>query len=239
MNFKKITTTLLLILSIMTVSAQSPESVIKVRGEAIVRAVPEVLNIRIPLQTKAKTYEECTNLLTSTFNDLNAALVKSGIDKKRIYSNQLSISEDYNYQDRERVLIGYVGTITLSLELPHTEKNLNRVMRTLNDERFKFGYQASFSFSEAQKDSLREEAIKLAVSDAKVKAKILAEALSVSLEEIKEVNFEFSDGGNDVIIMRQSMLAESKMSDGGSDIKLNPQEQEISKSVGVIWRISQ
>jgi len=223
----------------MTVSAQSPESVIKVRGEAIVRAVPEVLNIRIPLQTKAKTYEECTNLLTSTFNDLNAALVKSGIDKKRIYSNQLSISEDYNYQDRERVLIGYVGTITLSLELPHTEKNLNRVMRTLNDERFKFGYQASFSFSEAQKDSLREEAIKLAVSDAKVKAKILAEALSVSLEEIKEVNFEFSDGGNDVIIMRQSMLAESKMSDGGSDIKLNPQEQEISKSVGVIWRISQ
>ena len=223
----------------MTLSAQNSESVIKVRGEAIVRAVPEMLNISIPLQSKAKTYEECTNLLTSTFNDLNAALVKSGIDKDKIYSSQLSITEDYNYQDRERVLVGYVGNITLSLELPHTEKNLNIVMRTLNDERFKFGYHASFSFSESQKDSLREAAIRLAVTDAKAKAKTLADALNVKIVEIKEVNFEFSDGGNDNIVMRQNMYSMSKESDGASDIKLNPQEQEISKSVGVIWRISQ
>lgn len=223
----------------MTVNAQNPESVIKVRGEAIVRAVPEILNIRIPIQSKAKTYEETTNLLTSTFNDLNAALVKAGIDKEKIYSNQLNIAEDYNYQDRERVLVGYVGNITLSLELPHTEKNLNRVMRTLNDERFNFGYEVSFSFSETQKDSLRDAAIKLAVSDAKAKAKTLSEALDVKLVEIKEVNFEFGDRGNDNIVLRQSMLAQSKMSDGGNDIKLNPQEQEISKSVGIIWRISQ
>ena len=223
----------------MAVNAQNQESVIKVRGEAIVRAVPEILNINIPLQSKAKTYEECTNLLTSTFNDLNAALVKSGIAKEKIYSNQLNISEDYNYQERERVLVGYVGNITLYVEIPYTEKSLNRVMRTLNDERFNFGYQVSFSFSEAQKDSLREEAIKLAVKDAKAKAKTLSVALEVGLLEIKEVNFEFSDSSNDNIVLRQSMYVQSKMSDGGSDIKLNPQEQEISKSVGVIWRISQ
>ena len=99
MNLKKITTAFLLMLSIMTVNAQNPESVIKVRGEAIVRAVPETLNIRIPIQSKAKTYEETTNLLTSTFNDLNAALVKAGIDKEKIYSNQLNIAEDYNYHN--------------------------------------------------------------------------------------------------------------------------------------------
>lgn len=239
MTLKKFTTTLLLLLSIMTVNAQNSESVIKVRGEAVVRAVPEILNINIPIQSKAKTYEEATNILTSTFNDLNAALVKAGIDKEKIYSNQLNISEDYNYQDRERVLVGYVGNIILYLEVPYTEKSLNQVMRTLNNERFNFGYQVSFSFSESQKDSLREAAIKLAVKDAKAKAKTLSEALDVKLVEIKEINFEFSDGGNDNIIMRQSVYAQSKMADGGSDIKLNPQEQEISKSVGVIWRISQ
>src|SRR5690554_407870 len=205
----------------MGVHAQNSESVIKVRGEAIVRAVPEILNVNIPLQAKAKTYEECTSILTSTFNDLTAALVKAGIDKDEIYSNHLNISEDYNYQDRERVLVGYIGNIMLYIELPYTEKTLNKVMQTLNNERFNFGYNVSFSFSETQKDSLREEAIKLAVSDANAKAKILADALSVNIVEIKEVNFEFSDGGNDNIIMRRSVYADNMMSSGGNDIKLN------------------
>ena len=238
MTLTKIATAVLLVFTVLTMSAQNSESVIKVNGEAVMKAVPEILNVTIPIQEKARTYEACTNQLTSTFNALQAALVKAGIDEKKIFSNGLSITEDYNYQDRTRILIGYIGSITLSMELEHTEKNLNLLMSTLNDERFNFGYNVSFSLSEKQKDSLREAAIKEAVKDAKAKATILAEALEVRLLEIKEVNFEYSDGGNDILVMQKSMRFEASMSDGGSDIKLNPQEQEIRKSVGVIWRIA-
>ncbi|NEN25493.1 SIMPL domain-containing protein [Cryomorpha ignava] len=238
MSLKTITTTALLIFTVLTMSAQNSESVLKVRGEAVLKAVPEILNVTIPIQEKARTYEACTNQLTATFNALHEALVKAGIDEKKIFSNRLSITEDYNYQDRTRILIGYIGSITLSMELEHTEKNLNMLMSTLNDERFNFGYDVSFSLSEKQKDALREAAIKQAVEDAKTKAATLAEALNVRLLEIKEVNFEYSDGGNDILAMQKSMRFEANMSDGGNDIKLNPQEQEIRKSVGVIWRIA-
>lgn len=238
MTFKQITITALLLFSISAMSAQNSESIIKVRGEAVMKAVPEVLNVSIPLQEKARTYEECTNQLTSTFNALHAALVKAGIDEKKIFSNRLNITEDYNYQDRQRILVGYIGNITLSMELEHTEKNLHMLMRTLNDERFNFGYNVSFSLSEKQKETLREEAIKQAVADAKTKAATLAEALEVRLLEIKEVNFEYSDGGNDILVRQKSMRMEASMNDGGNDIKLNPEEQEIRKSVGLIWRIA-
>lgn len=237
MKILKITSFLILSLGLMAANAQTKDNVLKVRGEAVVRAVPELLNFYIPLESKAKTYEETNNLLTSTFNDLQAALIKAGVDEKKIMSDQLSITENYNYQDRERVLIGYVGSITLSIEMPHTEKNLNKVMKVLNNERFNFGYRASFSFSETQKDSLRAAAIKLAVKDAQSKASLLAEALDVRLGEISEINFEFDNGGNDIIV-RQTLYADARSTSGGNDIKLNPQIQKINKSVGVIWKIT-
>lgn len=237
MNLKTITTTVFLFLTIL-MSAQDSESVLKVRGEAVLKAIPEVLNVTIPLQEKARTYEACTNQLTATYNELQKALVKAGIDEKKIFSSRLSITEDYNYQERTRVLIGYIGSITLTMKLEHTEKNLNLIMRTLNDERFNFGYNVSFSLSEEQKEKMREEAIKEAVKDAKKKAATLAEALEVRLLDIKDVNFEYSEGGNDVLVMHKSLMMEANMADGGSDIKLNPEEQEIRKSVGVIWRIA-
>lgn len=237
MNLKTITTTVFLFLTIL-MSAQDSESVLKVRGEAVMKAIPEVLNVTIPLQEKARTYEACTNQLTATYNELQKALVKAGIDEKKIFSSRLSIAEDYNYQERTRVLIGYIGSITLTMKLEHTEKNLNLIMRTLNDERFNFGYNVSFSLSEEQKEKMREEAIKEAVKDAKKKAATLAEALEVRLLDIKDVNFEYSEGGNDVLVMHKSLMMEANMADGGSDIKLNPEEQEIRKSVGVIWRIA-
>lgn len=237
MQIIKIASAFVLSLLFMTATAQKSDNIIKVRGEAIVKAVPEVLNFNIPIESKAKTYQETTNILTSTFNNLHAELRKAGIEEKNIYSDQLSISENYNYQDRERVLIGYIGNITMRIEIPHTEKNLNRVMKVLNNEKYNFGYRVSFSFSEAQKDSLREAAIQLAVKDAQKKASALASALDVKLGEIKEVNFEFDSGGND-ILLRKAMYADATMASGGSDIKLNPQEQEVSKSVGIIWKIA-
>lgn len=239
MNIKSIIITIILSIGILSMSAQNSDSVIKVKGQAEMKAVPEILSVTIPIQSKARTYQDCTNQLTSTFNDLNAALVKAGIAKEKIKSNQLSITEDYSYQERERVLVGYIGNIRLSMDLEHSQKNLNTVMNTLNNERYNFGYQVGFSLSEEQKDKMRQEAIKEAVKDARAKAETLAKALEVKLIDIKEVNYEYSEGGNDILMLQKSMRYDSaEASSGSNNIQLNPEEMTISKSVGVIWRIA-
>ena len=223
----------------MNMKAQTNDNVLKVQGIAEVKAVPAVMIINIPLQAKDPDYEKCTNKLTSVFNNLTAALVKVGIDKKTIKSNQLNITEDYKYVDRDRVLIGYIGNINLEIELENNSKNLQKVMQTLNDERFKFGYNVGFKLSESQKDSLREEAIKAAVSDAKQKAKTLAESLDVRLGKIRVVNFEYEDGGNQPLMMQKSMRYAMTADSVGESIELNPKEISITKTVGIIWLLEQ
>src|SRR6056297_2956555 len=150
------------------------------------------------------------------FNDLQAALVKAGIDADDIKSNSMSINPDYRYVDREQQLIGYVGSIRLSIELEHNQENMNAIVNTLKNDAFNFGYNLSFSLSEEQKKTLLEEALTKAVNDGENKAAILAKALEVRIVTLEEVNYGYMSDGPDVFqpMMRSNEAYEMK-SEGG------------------------
>jgi len=220
-------------------SAQAQTSTMKVKGEATVKAIPALMNVNIPLEAKQKTYEATSDELTITFNDLKEALIEAGIDKEKIKSNSMSINPEYQYIERERVLNGYVGSIRLTLELEHTQENMNAIVNTLKNEVFSFGYNLSFSLSESQKDALLNEALTEAVKDGENKAAILAEALGVKVIALDEVNYGYFNDGPDVFQPRmRSAEAYDMKAGGGEEITLNPMEMEIRKEVGLIWRVA-
>lgn len=221
--------------------AQAQNNLLKVKGKAEVKATPEIMNIHIPIEAKETDYERCSNKLTGVFNQLKEALIKTGIDAERIKSDQLRISEDYKYVNRERVLIGYVGNIKVEIEMDHTSQNLQKVMKTLNDERFNFGYSVQFSLAESQKDSLRQSAIKTAVADAREKANILAESLDIELGAIHEVNFEHGNTGNNPLMRSDKRMYSANMesSSGNNEIELNPKEISLTKTVDITWLIAE
>ncbi len=219
--------------------AKAQTSTIKVKGEATVKAIPALMNVNIPLQAKQETYEATSNDLTKTYNDLKAALVKAGINEDDIKSNSMSINPEYRYLDRERQLIGYVGSIQLYIELEHTQENMNAIVNTLKNEAFNFGYNLSFSLSESQKETLLEEALTKAVKDGEHKASILAKALEVKIVALEEVNHGYMSGGPDIFQpMMRSAEAYNMKSDGGQELTLNPSEMEIRKEVGLIWKVA-
>lgn len=197
------------------------------------------MNVNIPLQAKKDTYEGTSNELTKTFNDLQAALVKAGIDADEIKSNSMNINPDYRYVDRVQQLVGYIGSIRLTIELEHNQENMNAIVNTLKNDAFNFGYNLSFSLSEDQKETLLEEALTKAVEDGENKAAILAKALGVRVITLEEVNYGYMSGGSDVLrpMMRSADAYEMK-SDGGQELTLNPSEIEIHKEVGLIWKVA-
>ena len=219
--------------------AKAQTSTIKVKGEATVKAIPALMNINIPLQAKKDKYETTSNDLTTTYNDLHDALVKAGIEADDIKSNSMSINPDYRYVDREQQLIGYVGSIRLSIELEHNQENMNAIVNTLKNDAFNFGYNLSFSLSEEQKKTLLEEALTKAVNDGENKAAILAKALDVRIVTLQEVNYGYMSDGPDVFqpMMRSNEAYEMK-SEGGQELTLNPSEMEIRKEVGLIWKVA-
>ena len=219
--------------------AKAQTSTIKVKGEATVKAIPALMNVNIPLQAKKDTYEATSDDLTKTFNDLKNALVKAGIDADEIRSNSMNINPDYRYSDRVQQLVGYIGSIGLSIELEHNQENMNAIVNTLKDDAFNFGYNLSFSLSEKQKETLLEEALTKAVEDGENKAAILAKALEVRIVTLEEVNYGYMSGGSDVFrpMVRSAEALETK-SDSGQELTLNPSETEIRKEVGLIWKVA-
>jgi uncharacterized protein YggE len=218
-------------------NAQNYPSILKVQGEHRVYAVPEMMEVNIPLQVKDVSYEACSAQLVKTYNDLSASLVKAGIEKDLIKSSGLNIQEFYNYYERERKLEGYTGNIQIYIKLPHDDAKLQSIMRTLRDERFRFGYNLGFSLSEKQKETLEAEAIKSAIADARAKADAMAEALGMKLIAVQEVNYGYTEGRQDFLTREKVFMASRDMNESG-DLQLNPQLQEVYRNVGVIWHIA-
>ncbi len=216
--------------------AQGYPSVMKVQGQARVFAIPEMLEVNIPVQVKEATYEACSSQLVTTYNDLSTALIKAGINKDEIKSSGLNIQEYYNYYERERKLEGYTGNIQISIKLAHSDEKLQSIMRTLRDERFKFGYNLGFSLSEKQKETLEAEAIKNAIADATMKGTSIVNGLGMKVVSVHEVNYGYTTGNQDILTRENVYMAKADMEQTG-DLQLNPQLQEVYRNVGIIWHI--
>lgn len=219
---------------LLSVECSAQTGTFRVEGIAMMSEKPELLNIRIPIESKDASYEACSKALTAIYNELSNALKKAGIDPKSIKTSGLSISENYTFTDRERKQDGYAGRINVTLQMLHTDKTLAAFMKTMAQEEFNFGYQLGFTLSEAQKAALNEKAIQLAVSDAKTKAAALASELEVKLLGIKEVIYTESHHIEDRLMRSEY----SKMSADMEVVELNPNDVEIRKAVTVIWHVS-
>ncbi len=238
-------TRLILILSIfissLTCYGQLNGNLLKVKGNATLYQIPEIMLVNIPLQVTDSLYENCSEKLTKIHHDLKKKLVANGIKKKSIKSDRLSVSEKTSWSKQGRIPDGYMGSINVKIEMKHTFKNLNSIINTLKEGSFNFGYNVNFKLSEEQKSKLLENAIELAISDAKNKAAIIAKNFDVKLVEIKEVNFGYSQPSYDMLTRESDavffMLEEEEESDEALTLNINPKKIQINKTINVIWKI--
>ncbi len=214
-------------------------NVIKVQGEAIVREVPEIMNVSIPLDAKDSVYEQCSAKLVKAYNALKKALIQTGIKDESIKTSNIHISAAYKFVDRERKPDGYTGNMDVTVKLDYSDKILNEIIKALKSNSFQFGYTISFELSEEQKDTLLAKAIELAVKDAENKAQLLAKSVKVKLGSIKEVNFDYISVSNNILTRNKQVFYSLAEKENIQDLEINPQLLSISKSVGVIWEIEQ
>ncbi len=239
-NQLKVTFLSILILAAATVSAQEKSNVINVQGEAIFKVTPKIFVVNIPIQIKDSVYENCTKRLVEKYNLLKDALIKNKINEESIQSDNLSVNENYIWDQREQKFDGYIGNIQVTVEQEYTVEKLSAVIETLKDEEFKFGYHISFKLSEKQKAEQLEKAINMAVEDANNKAKMIAKAMNIKLGEIRNINFNSSGGSHDILTMEDSeVMFSAARSEAKLELNLNPQLIEIQKRIGIVWEILQ
>lgn len=224
----------ILLVSFSSHSQDTPH--IKVKGQAQISAVPEIMNVRIPVESQALEYQACVSKLTSTYNKLEAAIKKAGYDKKSLKNSGLSVNERYTYSNQKRTKDGYAGSMNIQIELEFSDQAMNDIIEILSSPEFDFGFSLSYKLSEKQREKLSNAALKEAVSDARTKASVMANAIGKELGKVLSMNYNANSGSPMPIRYDSMMKAESG---AVQDVSLNPTEIEISRSVILHYEIAE
>ena len=236
---KNILTFIILVLN-LTCFAQSEANVLKIKGNAILYQIPEIMYVNIPIQVSDSLYENCSFKLAKIHKELKQRLIKNGIEKINIKTDDLSVGEKTKWTREGRIPDGFQGSVSMKIEMKYSQEKLSVVINTLKDEVFNFGYNVDFGLSEEQKSKTLEKSIELAIDDAEVKAQIIAKKMNMKLLEIKEVNFGYSDGDFDILTPESEavfcVIEEEEDSDESVEIYISPKKIKINKTVNVIWK---
>lgn len=129
----------------------------------------------------AKALERVKSDIAAFDGKLNAL----NLGKDVLKTDALTVDQQYDYRDNERIFKGYCCHCTANIDMPLSSEALNAVL----DAAASFGRGTTFSvsFTVKDKDALAGEALSAAVRDAFDKAQIIASAAGVKLGAVQEI----------------------------------------------------
>lgn len=228
---------------------QTKDNTLLVRGMAIFKATPELLTVRIDIDSEDEKYNKCQEHLMKKIEQTKSLFIKNGIAKESIHTNKLNIAEKRLYQANNNEKIVFAGRASFHIEHPYSIEYATKILTVLRNDSLVVHYNLAFTLSEEQKSELRKKAITVALQDAREKALAIASGANVKLLKINSINFTDAEYGGysiDSDLIREIDLAEQQVfanvgytGQNNNTIDFNPKEIGIKKVVTVEWMIEE
>jgi len=238
--------TLLIISAFGQNNIEKSENSLLVKGVAILKEMPDIISITINVKTESPEYKMCQEQMVTLINKTKQIFIKSGINGELIKMNEIKVSEDIEYNRGETVKKGYKGEASFEIESKFSIDFTNKLIVALKNDTIMITYKIEFKLSEAQKLTIRQKAITLAIADAKEKAKIIAEASNVKLITINSIEYKNDDyvyrNIESDIISTDNWVERNNRTGSVSDNQttdFNPKEIGLQKSVQIKWLIQE
>ena len=164
--------------------------IISVSGEGVVEAQPDRATISVGVVTRAKNPSEVQSANARTATSVINSIVALGIERKNISTGNYNFSPTYRRYDNGRSEIdGYEASNSVTVIVD----DLNLVGRII-DAALSHGANRvdSLNFGLRNKNSYQDEALRLAILDAKHKAEIAAAALGKRILGVYSVSINSS-----------------------------------------------
>jgi uncharacterized protein len=160
-------------------SAHSPNTII-VRGQGVIDAVPDTIKMTIGVTTENKDVQEALRENSTTSTQLIQALNQLGVPDEQMKTASFTIIPKYDYSGGKSTLIGYEVQHLFAITVKDV-KQAGEVYKTAVDNGANIARNLQFQVQNA--DLYYQEALKLAVQNAKEKAYTIARSLRVALNE--------------------------------------------------------
>lgn len=224
---------------------EANQSTITVSGKGEVNAVPDIATITFSITKDAKTVKEAQALVSEVQNKVIANLKENKIEEKDYKALNSSFYPKYEYQttsskyapeiaiyppqNGKSVIVGYTATLSMQVKVRDTD-NAGKVITDLGT----LGVTdlSGPNFEIDNEDTLKAEARKKAIEEARAKAKVLSRDLGVRLGRITSFS-EIPSYGTPIYYAK----AESLDASAGANLALPKGENTITSEVSITYKI--
>lgn len=227
----------LLFMSLIGRAIPDLQNTISSSGDAEVQVTPDVVSIYLAISELGETTQEAKDSADAIYEDIVTRLVRKGLDKNEITTQNYDINEDYSWINNNQKLNGYRVTHSLKISFPSEDSDLiSDVLDIAVDSGASFSY-INFELSQELENEYKAQALLLATEDAKGKAEAIAEGLDKDLGKLVSVStdhfyyepwkaYDYALGGELV-----SEAVESRVTE------IIPSERTVSARITVVYKI--
>lgn len=197
-----------------------------VQGEGVMRQAPDIAYLSIGVQTKNAKVETAQSENTKKFNRVIEEIKKQGVNKDDIKTVDYSVNPNYTENGK---INGYTVTNTVNITIRDITKT-GKIIDAVTNQDANVIYGINFGID--NKSKAYNEALKLAISDAKIKAKTIGDSIgngSIQLTSVKEQSTS-SDG---IYYGAES----AKMNSDSGATSISGGELEVKANVTVVYKI--
>jgi hypothetical protein len=211
---------------------------VNVNGLATVKAVPNLISVYFNVETSGNTTKEANDKNSEIVDNILTELIKIGIDRKNITTENFNVYEDYQWNGRTQTLNGYKATHSIRVLLATSDTGkIGDVIDAGVNEGAKINY-INFELSQDEQNKYKAQALEQATKDAKIKAESIASGLGKKVGKIVSV----SDNTFDyypwpIYAASGASSSETAAMAKSATTNIQPGERDISAQVNVVFKI--
>ena len=194
-------------------SAALAEPKITVNGTGEVRVSADTAVISLGVSARDQDVLKAQQKVNEAIAAIRQALIGAGVKEESINTDFINIYAMYDYRGDQEELTAYNASSTLAIKVTDME-SVGKII----DVCFEAGANTlnGITFSASDTADAQNEALQLAVADAKARAQVLAEAAGLKITGIREINengvYSYDNGiGN---VYAKSFMAEETAAGG-------------------------
>ena len=220
------------------VSPYNTKNQITVDGIATVKAAPDLVAVYFNVETQGNTSSEAKDANAIIVDNLETALIKLGLEKKEIITENYNIYQDYDWINGRQREKGFKATQTIKIELKSEKIDLvGDVVDAGADAGATISY-INFELSQESQNKYKAEAMKLAAQDARIKAESVAEGFNKKIKDL--VSTSTSDFGYtpwNVYSNAGGTMAEERSMAKEAVPNIQPGDREITARISAIFEM--
>ena len=178
----------LAILALGTGAALADGTTLSVTGSGTVLVESDLAIVTVGVQETSKDVLEAQSTVNEKIAAIKQALLDAGVEESSINTDSINIYANYDYSDNTEVIVGYTARNSLSVRTTDMDN-----VGSLIDAAFAAGANTldNVQFTVQDDTQAREQALTMAVEEARRKADVLASAAGLQVASIERI----SEGG--------------------------------------------